>query len=356
MLRTRPAATARRRRAAPAVAVLLLPLLAACGVGAGDDTLDDQSGVVAPSGLPVPLASGPRVGASGTANALTGEAVPDGRVLAVKIDNTDAALPQAGLNEADLVYVEEVEGGLTRLVALFQTEMPARIGPVRSARSSEVAILTNHGPVALAFAGANAGVLEELSATDLQLVSSGAGSEGFIRDPSRDGPYDVIGDGTSLLRRVPGSGVAQDVGLRFGPVGAGARPTSAGTYAWPASTVEFSWSDTDEAWVQQRDGEAAVDEEGEPVRADNVLFMDVPVLGTDYVDVNGAPSPRVSPVGTGTVTLLRDGVALTGSWARESEADPTSFTDAAGGDLLLDVGTTWVVLVPQGDTATLTGG
>lgn len=335
----------------------LLPLAACGGVLPGpDDEPVDQPAVTAPSDLPVPVPSAPRVGAAGIDNYLTGEPVPNERVLAVKIDNTSAALPQAGLNEADVVYVVEVEGGSTRLLAVFQTELPARIGPVRSGRTSDVTILGNYGPVALAFAGANSGVVRELSATSLQLVSLAGGSEGFRRDPGRRGPYDVIGDGAALLARAPGSGIAQDVGFRFGPVPDGGRPVAGASYSWPASTAEFAWSDAEDAWVQRRGGETALDEAGDPVTARTVVFMDVPVLPTRYVDVNGARSPEVRPVGSGAVTVLRDGRAFPGRWSRDAPAAPTTFTDEAGEELAFDVGNVWVVLMREGDTPTLTGG
>lgn len=337
--------------------MLLVPLaLAGCGGVLGEpEGPGEQSAVQAPSEPPMPVASGPRVQADGAANVLTGEPAPDGRVLAVTIDDTAAALPQAGLNQADLVYVAEGEGGSTRLLAVFQTELPSRIGPVGSARSSDVGILGNHGPVALAVVEADGEVLRELEEADLQPVSLSTGPEGFTRDPDREAPHDVVGDGAALLARVPGSAVARDVGLRFGPVGEGS-PTASAGYPWSGSTVEFAWSADDDAWVHRRDGEPAVDEAGDPVRADNVLFMEVDVVDTEDLDADGARIPEVRPVGSGDVTLLRDGVAVTGSWSRAAVPEPTRFADAAGEDLLLDVGTTWVVLVGEGESATLTAG
>ncbi|WP_380168305.1 DUF3048 domain-containing protein [Jannaschia sp. R86511] len=350
-------------------AVLLLP--ACSGVLGEPDAPVDQTAVQAPSELPVPVASGARVGASGTRNVLTGEPLPDGRVLAVTVDNTAAALPQAGLNQADLVYVAEVEEGATRLLALFQTELPDRVGPIGPARPGDAAVLASHGDVALAVAaggGSDPAAEPTAEATTEPtsepsgsaaagptLVSPTGGPEGFLRDPDRDAPHDLVGDAAALLARVPGSGQARDVGLRFGPVDGGS-PTRAGEYRWPASAVEFAWSGDEDAWVQQRGGEAARDEAGEPVLADNVLFMAVPVEPDAYVDTDGARSPEVLPVGEGDVTLLRDGVAVPGTWSRGAAAEPTRFEAADGEDLLLDVGTTWVVLMTAGQAPTLTTG
>ena len=74
-------------------------------------------------------------------NSLTGLPGSDGPVLAVKIDDTSYAHPQVGLRSADVIYIEQVEGGLTRLAALFSSNIPEKIGPIRSARISDLELL-----------------------------------------------------------------------------------------------------------------------------------------------------------------------------------------------------------------------
>lgn len=326
----------RSPRLRSALALLALAL-AGCG-GGPDEPLPDQSAVAAPSDLPVPISSGPRVQADGAGNVLTGEPAPDDRVLAVAVDDTAAAQPQVGLDAADVVYVVEVGDGATGLLALFQTDVPARVGPVRPAAPVDVVLLGGHGAVAFGAAAADPDVTAQAAAADLPLVQPDEGSDAFAQDPDRDGPPDVLADGAALLDGAPGSDAALDVGLRFGRAGGGGSPVAAGSYAWSASVVDFAWSQGDEAWVRQQDGDPVVDEDDDPVRADNVLFLAAP--------------PELT--GQGAVTLLRDGTAVGGSWARGSASGPTVLTDAAGEPLLLAVGTTWVVLLPEGDSPTLT--
>jgi hypothetical protein len=74
-------------------------------------------------------------------------------VYGVKIDDTATARPQLGISSADIVYVEQVEGGLTRLLAVFGSTLPAQVGPLRSVRASDTQILAQYGPVGLAFSG-----------------------------------------------------------------------------------------------------------------------------------------------------------------------------------------------------------
>ena len=59
-----------------------------------------------------------------TYNSLSGREGSDGEILVVKIDDTTQAHPQIGLEDADVVYIEQVEGGLTRLAAVFSSVIP----------------------------------------------------------------------------------------------------------------------------------------------------------------------------------------------------------------------------------------
>ena len=94
-----------------------------------------------------------------TYNSISGRVGTDGPVLVVKVDDTTQAHPQIGLDKADLVYIEEVEGGLTRLAAVFSSEIPAQVGPVRSARISDIDLLSQYGHVAFAYSGAQSKML-----------------------------------------------------------------------------------------------------------------------------------------------------------------------------------------------------
>ena len=351
----RPARERSRRRLLPGALACAGVLLAGCGtVLAGpDEAPADQPVVTAPSDLPAPVASEPRVAAEVKTNWLTGEAVPDGRVLAIKIDNTSSARPQAGLAQADVVYVEEVEGGVTRLLTVFQTELPAEVGPIRSARTSDIIILGGYDAPGFAFSGGNSGVVGELQAADLALVSFDTAREGYVRSSARPAPYNVMGNAGALLGRVPDAGVAVDIGFRFGPVPAGARPAAGGSYSWGSATIDFEWSPSEERWLQSMDGQPSQAAEGGRLGADTVVFQSVSVVPSQYVDVNGSRSPEVRPVGEGPVVVLRDGQAIDGRWSRPGLDDPTTFTAASGEELRFDTGQTWVVYADEGTGPTL---
>ncbi len=222
------------------------------------------------------------------------------------------------------------------------------MGPVRSARTSDIVILGRYSRPGFAFSGGNAGVVGQLQAADLALVSFDTARDGFVRSPARTAPYNVMGAPGVLLGRVPDAGVAVDVGFRFGPVPEGARPVAGGSYSWGSARIDFEWSAGEGRWLQSMDGRPSQAAEGGRLGADTVVFQAVDVVPSAYVDVNGSRSPEVRPVGGGSAVVLRDGVAIEGSWSRPGLDDPTAFTTASGEELRFDTGQTWVVYTDAG--------
>lgn len=277
-----------------------------------------------------------------------------GPALAVKIDNTAKSHPHVGMAQADVVYVEPVEGGLTRLLAVFSSAVPKEVGPVRSARESDLAILGNYGPVAFAYSGASH-YTERLLARGSEVnLSYGASSQGFRRDPSRPAPYNVIGDPKALLARAKGSVVPNDPGFVFGagPAG-GAKATEVAT-RWPAASVSFTWDAGRKEYLLATDGKPDVDPQGKQHGAATVVVQEVPTHSSQNRDVRGAPTPVVTLTGKGRVTVLRGGQVWRGTWSRPSLTAATSFTGPSGQPLTMDPsGPLWVLLVAPGQAVTV---
>ncbi|MBK6440609.1 MAG: DUF3048 domain-containing protein [Actinomycetales bacterium] len=148
-------------------------------------------------------------------------------VLAVKVDNTARARPRVGLDAADVVYVEPVEAGLTRLMAIFVSTKPAQVGPIRSARESDAALLANYGRVAFAYSGASPITAAAIGGGRQVNVSMDSGGGGFRRDSSRRAPYNVIGGPVALCLAAGGSAPAGDIGFHVGPLAPGRDPEAA---------------------------------------------------------------------------------------------------------------------------------
>ena len=329
-------------------AALVVPVgtVAACGsddAGVATTTTSGTVTTTVTSTRTTTVTPGPSVIVGG--HPFTGLDQPGGPVLAVKVDNTAAARPQEGVAAADLVYVEEVEAGLTRLAAVFSSSLPPVVGPVRSARSSDVYILGNKGPIALASSGANAGVLAEVDASPLQAIGPG---DGYRRDPGRRAPYDLMADPAAVLTRDPDPVAPRDIGLVFGEAPRGGEPAVRASYAWGAASIAVDWDAASGRWLQSMDGEVTT-AAGAPRHAPaTVVFQAVTVRPSAYVDTTGAPSPEVVPVGTGGATVLRDGRAWRATWSRPDTASPTQFRAEAGGVLPFAPGPVWVVLIAAG--------
>jgi hypothetical protein len=291
-----------------------------------------------PVPLPNPVASPPLV------SPFTGLPTDlDAPVLGVKIDNASVARPQSGLTLADLVYIEPVEGGLSRLLAVYQSQAPSVVGPVRSARMSDVQLLANFGRPALAFSGAASEVGGLVARAPVLDVSALARPGGYHRDRRRLIPHNLYGD-VSLLRQ--GGAPPRDIGFRFGPPPPGGRAVPGTEVRYPATTIGVQWVPADARWVFSMDGAPLTSASGPRPSAATVVLQQVSVHATTVRDAAGSPSPFAATVGGGNTVVLRDGQAFNGSWSRPAPDAITTFTLPDGSPLTFAPGPVWVVLVP----------
>ena len=284
---------------------------------------------------------------SGPADPLTGLAASSNPVIAVKIDNTFFDVAQFGVSDADIVFVEQVEGGLTRLIGVFHSNLKVEVGPVRSVRSTDAELLPVFGKPALVFSGGAGGPLSALAQTD---VIDASGFNGYFRSTAAYGTYNLHANLSDIEAQAQQNGIGkvQSIGFKFAAsdarVAAGPK-ISAVTVTWPSATTNFSWSGGH--YVRQRNGEAVSDYQGQKEQADNLLVLHVQDEPDGTVDTNGQPSYLTHTVGSGDASLFRDGHEITGTWSRSSANEPFEFKDAKGNALPFKPGKTWVMLPPQ---------
>lgn len=277
---------------------------------------------------------------------LTGLPPAGATVVAVKVDNVSTGA-QAGLNDADVVYCELVEGGLTRLLAVFGTHQPTSVGPVRSARFTDVELLGEYGRIALAFSGANTAVLAAVKGANLQDDAYDYVPDLYHFDRTRPAPYQFLVDVSKAVSTAPGD-PAKDIGFRFGPAPALPAATPPATPVavtalsarFPAALVSATWDAASGSWLMSRDGRPQMLADGSQASASNILVQ--------YVTNDGADIPTTKTVGSGQAVLFRNGARFDGTWSRSSSTSPTTWTAAGGGDLTLSTGRTWVILLPVG--------
>ncbi|MEU9860252.1 DUF3048 domain-containing protein [Streptomyces sp. NPDC047971] len=336
------AAAHRHPRPGAAVAVLLCAATTAGLYGCADSGTPEPTPTPPPT--PAPTTTAPT---QQTRSPFTGLPARPAPVLAVKIDNVPPARPHTGLGSADIVYVEQVEGGQTRLLAVYSSDLPERIGPVRSARESDIELLRQFGRPALAYSGSQTALKPFLRAAPLYPLPPEDAPGAYLRGGGRPAPHNLYVLPGRALAAAPDAEDAKDIGFRFGPAPAGGEQVNERTVRFPASRYTFSWNAADKSWRVAMDGSPARTTDEGPVTASTVVVQYVTIRSSRFHDVLGSVSPYTETVGGGTAVVLRDGRAHDARWSRPTAEKGTTFTTPDGKPLNFAPGHTWVVLAPR---------
>jgi hypothetical protein len=285
-------------------------------------------------------------------NVLSGREGINGPVLAVKVDDTNSAHPQIGLEDADVVYIEQVEGGLTRLAAIFSSVIPLRIGPVRSARISDIDILRQFGRVAFAYSGAQKKLLPVIEAAYLQnLGGQSQSSTIYTTDPARRPPYAMVLRADLLMARITEKNyqieTAKNVGWIFGDAPKGGKSTESVIMQWPATRYMATWSQVEKRWLLQHNGSPDVADSGKDLGPTTLVIQMVTISPSEYHDKVGGVTPISQTVGSGRGYVLRDGKTFAGLWSRASAEAGTRWTLADGSAINFAPGQVWVALTDR---------
>lgn len=302
---------------------LLAALTVAGAVGAGTATPTAASGNRRPH-----QATSPFTG-------LPAEPAP---VLAVKIDNHQDARPHTALEHADIVGVEKVEGGLGRLFAVFCSNLPDSLGPVRSAREYNVEQLRMFNRPALAYSGARKEVVDLIAKSPLYGVSHDDHPEVYFRGGDNKPPHNLYARPDEVLGEAPDASDSADVGFRFGNRPKGGKPTKERTVDYGSAQTTFSWSAKEKRWLVSFDGKPAKSTSGERLGGNTVVIQQ-----TDMPPDSSGSTPYIKTVGRGTATILRDGAAFETTWERPKAESGTTFTLPNGERMPFARGQVWLV-------------
>jgi hypothetical protein len=343
--------TRARHALAASLAVTALLASAACG---GDNKPKKTSAAPTTTSTsatptktpPPPPAKNPYTGIGG---------VPTTPTISVKIDDTAPGRPQRGINAADIVYIEAVEGGLTRLAAIFGTHKP-KVGYVRSTRPSDPDLLLQFGKITAAYSGGAHDALPLMRRSGLRSWSNDAGAPYYSRANRSASSYINLVLDLARVAKSTKTAKPKSIGWTFDPSLAGltagkgtdVRTTVTGSYA-SGTRVEFRYSASLKKYVRYIDGVRQLASDGKPVTATNVIVQSCRVVAHPQdTDVNGNPSQFTYTVGTGKVSVFRQGKRIDGSWSRPKVSAGTTLRTAAGKALPLAPGNTWVVLIRNG--------
>ncbi len=282
------------------------------------------------------------------------ESVNTGRALAVKVDNNQAAVPQRNLQYADIVYEEEVEYGISRFIAVYQSQFPATVGPVRSARPTDFGILQALNLPVLAASGGSQPVLAILSDNDgVSVLNRNRESTpgAYSRSTTRRAPHNLFVNPSQLMATAPtgtapvamfdyreahqysAAGFEHSLGVATN----GVRVDFGGT------KVDYQWDPALRGWKRDQAGQVHKMDDGTVIAPDNVVVLELP----HEPFFANSDTPVATSTGTGVAHVYTDGKYIQGTWLRVDANQP--FTLRVGPEpVLLTPGQTWVALARPG--------
>lgn len=312
----------------PLTAIALAFALVLTGCGKDEPTPDPKPTPAQPTTSPV--------------TGLEMEKLPARNPFVVKIENTGGGTPQYGLNDADLVVEQLVEGGLTRLAAVYFSQLPTKIGHVRSARGTDIGIAAPLGATIVA-SGASRDTKRSFGSANLPFVDGGAG---FSSDPAKRPPYHLLLDLAEFARQWDGPADELDASPYFNwkadVAAPGSRVSQVGVRFSGGSSTTFVREDG--LW-RRVNGRAA---SGHEFASTNLVVIFAPVVNTGNVDAAGNPVPETRFEGSGKALIVQGDRALDVTWKKDDLRSTIVFTDGAGKEVTMQPGTTWLALAPQG--------
>jgi hypothetical protein len=306
------------------IAVVMVLVLAACGGGGKKKTTTTTSpptieaptttttlGLVPPGGSPLTGLPADPAKAART-------------LLIVKIDNAPKARPQAGLNQADIVFEEAVEGGVTRFMTMFHSQDADPVGPVRSARTTDILIATPLNRPLFSYSGANAVFEQLIKNAPLVNVGHSAAPRDYTRVRGRPAPYDLFSTTPKLFAHAPAGAAAPPplFAYRFPGMASVGDPAGGVHMEYRGrivTAVQWAWDAGAGVWKRSQDG-------------------------GPHTDAAGAQVPEADLIGEGEVWVLSDGKVAKGRWKRTAPAEVTQYVDGSGAPIRLTPGRTWVEL------------
>lgn len=292
-------------------------------------------------------------------NLLNGLPGSNNEIIIVKIDDTRQAQPQTGIEDADVVYIEQVEGGATRIAALYSSKYPEIVGPVRSARISDIEIFAQYGKFGFAYSGAQRKLISVIEAANLFNMSAERFGyyEPYFRDESRYAPVNLYLYPKILLEKAHAKDIyfekATKSGWVFGPVGKAGEDGKNGRevlgvdFSWPAVKYGADWDKATQKWLIRQNGEPKMAKSGSQLAADTLVVQLVTITDSEYGDKFGGVTPHSATIGTGKALIFRGGKVFDAIWDRPTTTDTTTWKDATGADIPFATGQTWIALVDQ---------
>jgi hypothetical protein len=286
----------------------------------------------------------------------TGTILRSRPALVVKIDNNAAkSYPQFGIAAADIVVCEGVEGGITRLMAIFHSQDADTVGPIRSARSSDLHLAEPLGKPLFAYSGTNGNFQDLINRSPLIDLSPNKLPGAYHRDASRPAPYNLFSGTPKFYAAAPSSATAPKPLFRFASAGEAASgdPVKTLSLHWkmpdrPTSTT-VNWTFAGAAGSRVQEGKATGDASGAAITPRNIVVLFVEYPDSGERDQSKSIVPEAKLQGVGEAWVIRDGMITRGTWTKPGDESPIQLADGKGKSIDLLPGKTWVELPAPGN-------
>ena len=270
--------------------------------------------------------------------------------LTIKIDNTQEAQPQVGIDEADVIYEEIVEGGITRLAAIFNSQLPTKVGPVRSVRRTDREIVYPIGGI-FAFSGGAAYAVRSIETAPVKLFQQSNSGAAMFRDDTRPPPHNLFANAAALVKMAGKLKSPQPIFL-YRPSGTSASGPSVARFivGFEAGyAASYSWDGATKSWNRSLFGRLDRTADGVLLSPKNVIVMKV-----SYKGGVGVIESQAVLTGSGTAEIFTAGKVQVGTWSRSNLEKPISYQHADGTPILLTPGQTFVELLANSESVAIT--
>ena len=352
------------------LAAIVTIVVLAVGGGGGDDDPQDEAapGAGTATTVSAPAVTAPAGGATAE-NTVPGDATPaesvqvdrnpltgaplaaasSDRVVAVKVDNAPEAGPPIGIQDAELIIEAPVEGGLTRLTALFFENEPRAIGPIRSVRPVDADLLSPWRPF-LVTTGGTSFVYRDIKAAGIDILDEG--TDGLFQRIERREPYHLVAT-IPLVNLEAGDGAPPVAVLPFGDGELGGEEaTSVAIPFSGVADVEWRYDAESEQYQRLVNGDLyqvfpEYNAELTGFATDTVIVLKAAQRSAGYTDTAGTDVPTFDVIGFGDVLVFHGGEVRTGQWLRAAQSDGWFFLDETGAQFTVPVGSVWLEVVPR---------
>ena len=281
------------------------------------------------------------------------------RPWAVVVENFPTVRPQSGLSFADLIIETPTEGGITRFLAFFQSELPTSLlGPIRSARSYFNDWARAWSPL-FSHSGGSTKALQQLAKGygAIQDVNEFSNGPAYQRDERADPPHNLFTTATRFFSYVQQKGWPSQLEvppLTFTPITAAGALASSITVPYQPEdySARFDYLPNQKVYQRYTNDEKQIDlSTGQPIQVTNfiVLVTTITPLPNDELK-----RTEIKTLGSGTALLFTQGQEFIGQWHKDKLDNPLTFTDADGHPLPLQPGKTWISVIDSSLQKSLT--